>query len=348
MPPAERDDVGKRIVARLYQRAKVDHEWSVWDDRGYTWWGHHLAQRVWSEPPHEEAGDEVWLLRARSAVLCEVEPTPDLLPKLAALNRLGHLGAFTWEAESRTVSLRCTFPAMRQTEGFAEMIFSWAAAVQADLAHKMGGDNRLNAVIGGHPATSEHPTSGPRTDADDMLSLVAREIAPRGSVSPFGIADFRSFERLPDNPSVLTNLDEDGLTAEFVFGGYTGLFKEVFGPKGRPHTALLTAKRHPPHPSMGAGCWLRLSLPTWHSMDEAADLANRLNLAEHSGRAYLYGVGAWCVDQTADSRVEGVCHTTFLPAMLHGANVFANFASNAAVRTAWCGQDMGLRAPGSE
>lgn len=51
LPWQPRDsDVGMRIVDEIGHSLSLNEEWSVRDERGFSWWGKDLAQRVWAEP----------------------------------------------------------------------------------------------------------------------------------------------------------------------------------------------------------------------------------------------------------------------------------------------------------
>jgi hypothetical protein len=32
-------DLGLRLVNEVYDLMRIDAEWSVWEPRGFTWWG---------------------------------------------------------------------------------------------------------------------------------------------------------------------------------------------------------------------------------------------------------------------------------------------------------------------
>jgi hypothetical protein len=48
-------DLGLAEINKLYDNLGIDAKWSVWEPRGFTWWGWHSAQRVWSEPARDVA-----------------------------------------------------------------------------------------------------------------------------------------------------------------------------------------------------------------------------------------------------------------------------------------------------
>jgi hypothetical protein len=49
-------DVGIMAVNEIYENLRIDTEWSLIHEKGFTWWGHRQAQRVWTEEPFEESG----------------------------------------------------------------------------------------------------------------------------------------------------------------------------------------------------------------------------------------------------------------------------------------------------
>src|SRR2546422_504240 len=46
-----REDIGPEVIDFVYSTLGIDDAWSVRAPRGFTWWGHRLAQRVWAEAP---------------------------------------------------------------------------------------------------------------------------------------------------------------------------------------------------------------------------------------------------------------------------------------------------------
>jgi hypothetical protein len=49
-----KEDLGIATVQNIYQDLQIDQKWSMTDERGFTWWGHRLAQRIWADPPLED------------------------------------------------------------------------------------------------------------------------------------------------------------------------------------------------------------------------------------------------------------------------------------------------------
>jgi hypothetical protein len=338
------DDLGLNAVRRHFQIAGVDEKWSVWTGRGYRWWSCTLAQDVWSEPPRQENGEAVWILRAKADLLREVKDTPQMRLNLAILNASTPLNALVYDPVDRSVRLSCSIPLTETNQQWAVKTFSWAAATQAEYAFRLLATD-VTSSLGGKFDITARPGSGPRSNPDEMLTVIEREMLRHGQgPSPFGEADFRSLKELAGSPSVMTSASSTGVTAEFLFGGYSGLLQHLFGPNGKPNTALLKMTSNDPHPGLGCGCMAQLFLPLVVPTQEVADLANRLNLAEATQWQYLYGLGAWGLVRMNDM-FTGLCHTTFLPAVLQTSGILTNFFWCSYHRMAWAKKTLQLEAP---
>ena len=79
------ENVGHGVVDRLYRTMMIDPEWSIRSDSGFTWWGHELAQRIWTSPMRE-SGD-YWVSTV-SAVTDLVTQIGDGSNSLAIANEL--------------------------------------------------------------------------------------------------------------------------------------------------------------------------------------------------------------------------------------------------------------------
>ena len=49
-------DVGIQIIQKIYDYLRIDKEWSLISERGFTLWAHRQAQRMWAEEPFEGSG----------------------------------------------------------------------------------------------------------------------------------------------------------------------------------------------------------------------------------------------------------------------------------------------------
>lgn len=162
-------DTGTQLVDGLFDAMMIDEEWSVRERRGFTWWGHRLAQRVTIDPPRSDHGFDVVRVRAETDVLKNVPEDFSMPKKIAALNAMATLSAFVWDPQRETVSLCCTVYAHEDNVDLAFHLAKAAIALQAADAHLKA--DGLAQVLRGRPDESNHPRSGRRREPDDMLRI---------------------------------------------------------------------------------------------------------------------------------------------------------------------------------
>lgn len=142
--PASRDhqvdwdtphDLGLQTVEFVYRTMGIDDEWSIREPRGFTWWGHELAQRVWTEPARMSAGLEVYRLHAETALLRDVGDEMNPSERLAVFNHVASLNAYVWDPAARRVSLHCNVNVHADNVAWLQKILGAAVGIQAADAH---------------------------------------------------------------------------------------------------------------------------------------------------------------------------------------------------------------------
>ncbi len=199
-------------------------------------------------------------------------------------------------------------------------LFSTACALQAADAHiKVDG---LAKVLGGEPAGSDHPTSGPRAEGDNMLSVIEQLFAPRGAgPAPFSAGEFAAAARSQVLPWVEAEAKE--LTLR-------GLVRSQDRPSGAGVVTLSGSSRHP---QLGSGLLGVLSIPTNYEPEMLLALCHELNLTEPtSATARSYFFGAWCPDPKPDS---GLAFASFIPAASCRPGLIEAIVMSMAARAAW-------------
>lgn len=326
---ADQKDIGHDVIEFLFSSLGIDTEWSVREPRGFTWWGHQLAQRVWAEPPAESHGFAVVRCHAETAVLKNVSPSTQFAARLGALNHCASLSAYVWHPDSRRVTLRCSVLLHEDNVEWAKRLLLAATGIQAADAHiKLG----LAETLQGEPDSSEHPKSGRRQEPDPVLDIIQTTFAPEGQgSSSFTDDDFSRVLAMEPAPWVLANEGDLGLTAEFPFTGARPAAELAFRGEDNVETALLTVKATERHPQLGSGALVQLSLPLTLPAADAAELAARLNRveAEESPDSALC-LGAWCPD-----RSDGICFVTFLPSAIRRPGLLNVVVLDAGLRTRW-------------
>ena len=54
-------------IERIHREMQIDEPWTLREERGFTWWGAWIRQRVWSGPATRSAGETLWHVRARTS-----------------------------------------------------------------------------------------------------------------------------------------------------------------------------------------------------------------------------------------------------------------------------------------
>ncbi len=269
-------DPGLAVVRYLYDNSRIDQGWAVLEDRGFTWWGSDLAQRVWSEPGLDDDGIEIFRVFARTALLKEVSDVPRATQGVDGLNAMSVGSALVVDPGARTVSSIASMWVHQDTAGWVSSTFSVIAAIQVAQAHEQA--SALAPLLTGEPASSGHPDSGVRTEADEMLGLLAVVGADGEGPSLWAgdemVETLRQLRQLPI--VTLATGDETGISLELPY---------------RQTTTLIQLDTNEPHPALGNGLLVRISLPG--DRGPGPDWASMRNHQELDSLTRSHFLGSW-------------------------------------------------------
>lgn len=327
--PQVTGDVGPQVIDFVFSSMRVDTRWSLREPRGFTWWGHRFAQRVWADPVRASHGYETVQVHATTAVLRGAPDSPETRQQLALLNRYASLSAFIWSPEQGRVLLHSAAVFHSENVGWLKALFLAAAGLQVADAHiKADG---LAKILGGEPDASAHPRHGPRPEPDEILEIIATTFAPAGADrSPFTEADFVAAAEMTPRPWVMVSSNATGLTGQFPFTGSVpaGLADTV-------ETALLNATNDQRHPQLGSGALLTLRLPISLGHDQAVAVASALNQVEARVPTGTHALGAWTTVPVPPEGPPTLAFCCFIPALMHRPGLLAAMTMAMAARTRW-------------
>ncbi len=287
-------DFGLETVERVFRDMAIDEPWSVREARGFTWWGAWCRQRVWAEKAVRSDSETLWQVRARTPAFRDQPDEPATYALVNAMNALQPMSAYAFDPDDRTVSARCGAFVYEEIAPWLGRYVSMAVALQASLAWLGVPD-----AADGRPLDDDaHPTSGPRSDPDDMLSLAFR---PPTEPSPFTPAVLRGVAAALAADGVAVSLDDEG--------------KVLVVPVTVGQEPALWGITSTEHPILGPGALVRLMLPRRTGLVRGPWLANALNLAESSdwhGEHRPHALGAWASD------AGRIVHAAFFPGILLG------------------------------
>ncbi len=315
-PPDDLPSLAAAVLAYTERALRLEPSWRVAEGGALTWWGHGLAQRITAEPPRATAGREVVALRVTTDVLRALPDSADAAEAVENLNRQAHLSSWLHDRAAGTLTLACTIYAHAGNVAWLQLLLVQAAAIQAADAHAKA--TWLPGALGAEAAISEHPESGPRAEASDMLNVMHDLYATAAGPSPFDAALFTRIREAMPAPwlSVTAAPSGAGLDATLATGG------------GAP--ARLTVRGAARHAALGSGAAVHLALPLPAGM-RAAAAAERLNAAEVAGWTGFNLLGGWCVTED----LPELEFRTFLPARICWPGLLESFLWTAAARCRW-------------
>lgn len=283
---AEASDAGTTAVSTVFELLQVDAQWSQRDSRGFTWWPYQYAQSVWADPAIDDDGIVVCRLHAESDLLRDVTIDDNLLRTVSLMNSMSVTSALVADPEARTLRYAASFWVHDGTVDWAARLFASVVSIQAADAQSQG--EMLSAMLGGIPATTSHPTSGVRGQPDDMLGIIRPVVEASASRSVWAGAEMAAAVQV---------LNEARMTV-LATGGPSGLTAEFRHPLG---TSMMQATTNEPHPTLGNGMLIHLSLPSRitepHGSRWAADMnrreQRRIDMTPLPSRAHA--LGSWVV-----------------------------------------------------
>ncbi len=326
-------DIGLRAVEAIRSALQVDDEWSTGVPRGFAWWANEYRQDVVSSAPWQEHGDQLAAITVRTELLSlapEAGPSED---ELSQLNRQALGGAYRIDG-GRIVH---EFGVVVDEERLGWVKFACATYATLALTLATSSAEQFGARFDAKPAVSQHPQSGPRFLADDILNLPARLVVPAG-LEPSAWADPAPLAEAVGLLNALGGFAVDtsgthGVWGEVPYGDHQTAFL-VVAPT-RPTPGVPGGMPLEPHPVLGHGLVIWLVLPTLVHGESAAATAARLNEQEitsheaaSSGRMHF---GAWTVTDFG-AAVTPAYHM-FVPNMLrdyvHPQNVTVHMIGRA-------------------
>lgn len=281
---------GLAVLRFVYDSMRIDEEWSVREDRGFTWWGHQHAQRVWVEPGFDDEGIVVYRLRVETEVVRHIDFDGPQLELVNAFNMLAVTSALVPAPADTVLRYAASMWVHAGSVAWVANLLKSVVAIQAVHAESQG-ELLAKALGGGTPAISAHPASGVRPTPDAMLSVMG-VITGAGSepswwAGPEMQAALTSLGQMPS--TLLATGDERGLTAEFPH------------PAG---TSLLQAKADEPHPALGNGMLVRLSLPDRLDDSDGPGWAAEMNRRELNSLVRAHSIGAWVIRSGTPTHVS--------------------------------------------
>jgi hypothetical protein len=312
--PPSPDDPGLRAVLEIYEDLQIDTEWTVWDRRGFTWWPHRHAQRVWSEEGvdsfgqvhrvHVETGwgsGQAIASRERQAAVAVLMGSMSLAGAIVSGDELRWRSHAVIHEENRA---------------WLTKLLEIAALVQATNVER-GTD--ILETLALRSVTSGHPTSGVRGVPDEMLEALAG-LPLRDDPPPVDDAEIDEVVGVLEQVGVEVERRPDGLSADMP---------QLVG--GRPMTFELSLEERT---SIGRGVRMTLRLPSFPETLGVQEFPLDLNRMEVHGEPMAHLLGSWAAD-LPDGSEPTPFFTCFAPNVTLRPGVLLNLVLSIGTRASW-------------
>jgi hypothetical protein len=305
-----KDDVGIQTVQEIYNSLQVDEEWSIREERGFTWWANQFKQTIWADQPVEDSSLAISRVNVETEFLKYPNRSEKIDTQLAMMMKLSSLSGLIHDPQSGRLKWRCNAFVHEENKFWLMDMLCFAAIFQLKDAETMALFSRQLELEHDH---SSHPDSGPREKFDDNLKLLDLTIIPEGQkpITSIGQSEFENISQMLNNQKIFTSTGENSLAAYVPFG------RDV---------SLLQIDMNQPHPQLGNGILYRLSLPPEDicpvaSIDGA--LTMDMNINEQEDWLTGHFLGSWCLGQAGKNTLIPT-FISFIPAVVCSPNVLLN------------------------
>lgn len=309
-------DPGVQAVRDIYEALQIDAEWSTWHDRGFTWWPHRHAQRVWAEPAVEQFGEIAYRVNVETdwGVGSSVG---DLIPQMVigAVARNSSLAGPVVFGDQ--VRWRSSAVVHEENAAWLVRVLEIAALAQAGNADALPDMLEYFDLA---PLVSAHPTRGERSEPDEML-LALSGLPLRDAPVPVDADEIETVASLLEGSgaNVVRHADRLEATMPQLLAGEAVRF------------VLLVDES----PTIGAGVRMKLFLPSFPRTTNGVEmLPLDLNRLEAEGPPAAHLLGTW-TGATPDEDVPGPWFTCFVPNAVLRPGVLLNLALSMGARANW-------------
>lgn len=319
----ERQDLGTRLVADIHDVLRLSDDWLVDSPRGFTWWAGDYAQTISSDLGLFHNGVTIYRMHIETEMLRGDGHASDCEVPLVKMMAGSTLSGMTYDPQTDLYKLHCSVYANGDNVEWVKRILLGAVALQVVDAQN---NTMVGAQCGHVAAASGHPKHGQRHDHDPILDCVDKFFKPYGAQANKWLAspewaDARERVRRLSQHSVTDN--ESYLEAEFDWRM-----------QGAVLPIRLEIRADRPHPTLGTGLDLSLTLPLTLPSGQRAHTAIELNARERKEWNWCHDLGSWCM---AGSEVMFKC---FVPNLCHAPGQLEELAHDMAIRANWVNEEL--------
>ncbi len=276
-------DFGLEALAAIHGRLMIDEHWTVREPRAFSWVAHRLSQRVDASPMFESLDMMITRITSSVVLVEDIDSSREVVEgMLGWFNHLAVGSAYLYDPLERSIAAMLAHNVHAGTMPFRPEDIASYQIIALILAERHA--DTLADRLRGRVAHRQHPVAGERLERDDMLNVLSELYQPRG----------REPNRFSSDDEMRQVHELVQETYDFSAGGNArGIAIEVAF--GENETTLIQLMTDHPHPDLGQGLGVFLTLPARLPETDAARIANQLNLRQFEERETIPAFGSWCV-----------------------------------------------------
>lgn len=317
MPWRDKHNLGAEIVCEVHDLLRINDAYLLESDLGFTYWAGDFATTVRTDEGLFRQGTVTYHLTAHTEFLKGRGHMRELALALEHEMDQCSLSAPFYHQDSDTFNLHCGVYAGDENISWIRKTFAAAVALQVAEAHDMG--HRLARQLNTVPAASGHPKTGLRTHADDILTHAYSFFTGSGQQP----SRWSSHEEWKESSWVM---EREADRFELDSGtSLTGWFPWHCG----EHEMVVTVRTDEPHPRLGNGLHITLTIPMQLTAEGIGYLALELNTMERTTYKRCHMLGSWCEHDGM------LAFRTFIPNALYEPRLLHDMIVNFATRALW-------------
>ena len=318
------NDVGLKALDVIHRTLVIDEPWTIRSERAFSWIGYRLAARVEASPlfmsldiPLSRVTTMIEVVEDVGASAAEVEAL------LRTLNQLAIGAAYVFSPLDRTITAMCAHNVHEETVKWrpAELASDHITALVLAERHA----EVLAERVKGRVARRTHPRSGERLAADEMLNVLEEHYIPPGAeASHFGTeAEMTSvYGMVRDTYDFSAGASADGIAIEVAFG--------------EDETTLIELKTKEPHPLVGHGLGVFMTVRVAPDLPKCCHLANKVNRRQFTPGETIAALGAWTVRTVGEQHY--LARSRFIPNVNYAPGRAVDCAQSAIGQAIWVDQ----------
>jgi hypothetical protein len=316
-----KNDAGLQMVKEICTNMKIDKEWLINSESGFEWWGNHFKQKIWADPPMDVNSTSITRVHVETDFLEYPKRSESTDTQLATILRLSSLSGIIHDPKEGCLKWHSSAFVHKESENWIEKMLSLAAILQLRDAEIIGA---LAKKFELKPHHSCHPHSGLREKMDGLLCALNQWIIPEGQkpVDDIGEAEFSFVSAILKRANIRVSASDNGLSAYVPFG------RDV---------SLLQVNTNQPHPVLGNGILMRLSLSPedlWEIEELNGSLIIDMNSRDNKEWPTGHFFGSWCLGPAGTNSFTPA-FVSFIPIVACNRTVFVNMVLSMLGHNTW-------------